>query len=404
MARLLARGPRRGRPRLLVVVGPHPQRRRRATWCRRATRPRDEMVELCPASRRATRARRSSSSPWSGPLRADGRVELMADMSVAAQRPLNWNVLHRQRQRTWPTAGRSSRPATRPRARRQGRRAHRCPHELRRAAVVRVRLRARRHARVGGVMLAAPRREAGAVPATRRRAAALNELAQRPTTRCAALANWAQQVIYDVVAPENRAVRGPHRRRDRRGAGPRPVGRAVRHRASPTSCTPASAPPPAPETDDDWKARVEVWRDQRAVIGASDAGAHLDLLATFNYATVHARQGRARAQAAAARGGHPPHHRRARPALRAQRPGPAGQEGWHADVVVLDPATVGEPDDVAMRFDLPGGAGRLYAEADGIDHVLVEAVRPSSATASSRPTARARCCAPAATRTHAELA
>ena len=44
--------------------------------------------------------------------------------------------------------------------------------------------------------------------------------------------------------------------------------------------------PAAPETDDDWRARVEIWRDSRAVIGASDAGAHLDLLASFNYATV----------------------------------------------------------------------------------------------------------------------
>ena len=43
---------------------------------------------------------------------------------------------------------------------------------------------------------------------------------------------------------------------------------------------------PRVETDDDWKARVEIWRDGRAVIGASDAGAHLDLLASFNYATV----------------------------------------------------------------------------------------------------------------------
>jgi N-acyl-D-aspartate/D-glutamate deacylase len=38
--------------------------------------------------------------------------------------------------------------------------------------------------------------------------------------------------------------------------------------------------------------------------------------------------------------------------------------------VVIDPATVGA-DDPTMRFDLPGGAGRLYAGSHGVEHVLV---------------------------------
>ena len=45
-------------------------------------------------------------------------------------------------------------------------------------------------------------------------------------------------------------------------------------------------------------------------------------------------------------------------------------EGWHADVVVLDPDD-DRPQEVRMRFDLPTGAPRLYGGADGIDHVLV---------------------------------
>lgn len=45
-------------------------------------------------------------------------------------------------------------------------------------------------------------------------------------------------------------------------------------------------------------------------------------------------------------------------------------EGSYADLVVLDPATVASHE-VAMRYDLPGGAGRLYAESEGIDHVVV---------------------------------
>ncbi|HEX6787050.1 MAG TPA: D-aminoacylase, partial [Acidimicrobiales bacterium] len=39
----------------------------------------------------------------------------------------------------------------------------------------------------------------------------------------------------------------------------------------------------------------------------------------------------------------------------------------------LDPETIG-PGPVHTRFDLPGGAGRIYGEAEGITHVLVNGI------------------------------
>jgi N-acyl-D-aspartate/D-glutamate deacylase len=48
-------------------------------------------------------------------------------------------------------------------------------------------------------------------------------------------------------------------------------------------------------------------------------------------------------------------------------------EGFAADLVVLDPATVGsEP--IVEVFDLPGGCERLYGQATGIHRVLVNGV------------------------------
>lgn len=126
---------------------------------------------------------------------------------------------------------------------------------------------------------------------------------------------------------------------------------------------------PAPESPSDWEARKRVWTDDRTLIGASDAGAHLDLLTTFGYTTWFLERAVREQELLTLE--HAVHLLTAAPAALygIERRGVVA-EGNHADLVVLDPATVAMGE-VVTRFDLPGGAGRLYADAIGIDHVVV---------------------------------
>ena len=126
---------------------------------------------------------------------------------------------------------------------------------------------------------------------------------------------------------------------------------------------------PAVDSDDDWKARIEVWRDRRALIGASDAGAHLDLLASFNYATeVLGNAVRERKLLSLEEAIHLITDVPAQ--LYGLKERGRVTEGWQADVVVLDPRRSAATT-CGCGWTCPGGAGRLYAEADGIEHVLV---------------------------------
>jgi N-acyl-D-aspartate/D-glutamate deacylase len=180
--------------------------------------------------------------------------------------------------------------------------------------------------------------------------------------------DWEKMVIYDVESPDNEPYRG------------RTVGEIAAEQgrtAWDTLCDIALADElltsfgtrPPVETDDDWKARVEIWRDWRAVIGGSDAGAHVDMLASFNYPSIVLGEAvRRRGLLSIEEGVNLITDVPARLYGLVERG--RLREGWHADVVVFDPATVGT-EQVSMRRDLPGGAGRLYAGASGVEHVLV---------------------------------
>jgi N-acyl-D-aspartate/D-glutamate deacylase len=131
-------------------------------------------------------------------------------------------------------------------------------------------------------------------------------------------------------------------------------------------------PPSSGDAPEDWQARGRAWLDDRTVVGASDAGAHLDMIDTFALSTQVLGNGVRRHGVVSLEEG-----------VRQLTDVPARlyglrdrgrvQTGMHADLVVFDPDAI-DCGPTYTRFDLPAGAGRLYADASGIDHVLVGGV------------------------------
>lgn len=123
--------------------------------------------------------------------------------------------------------------------------------------------------------------------------------------------------------------------------------------------------------DDDacWEERVKLWRDPRVVVGGSDAGAHLDMMHAFSYSTrliteaVLARQLLTMEEAI--------HMLTAVPAAlyRVHDRGTV-EVGKQADLVLFQPDELAIEDPQVVH-DLPGGGWRLTAGAPGLDGVWV---------------------------------
>jgi N-acyl-D-aspartate/D-glutamate deacylase len=130
--------------------------------------------------------------------------------------------------------------------------------------------------------------------------------------------------------------------------------------------------PPMHVTDADWALRSSLLRDPRVIVGGSDAGAHLDMFVGATYTTsmlseVVRERGLLPLEDAV-------HLITDVPArLYGLRDRGRVAEGWIADLTVFDPRTVGNRPAVTVH-DLPGGSSRLVAEATGIPHVVVNGV------------------------------
>ena len=294
------------------------------------------------------------------------QADLLASLSVAAQRPLNWNVL-RITVKELAEANEALRQSDH--AKSKGGKVV--------GLTMPIPSRARFSFFTGFVLNALPgwgevlglpveqRVVALRDPAVRQR---LFESAPSAPGPMKEISEWDRRVITQTFTPRTKKYEGRVVADIAREEGKTPFDALLDIVCADNLLTMFTRLPSAPAADD-WKLTVEACRTGRTMIGASDAGAHLDFTAYFDYPVYVIEQ-------AVRRYGVLELEEAVQmlTSIPADLYGLRGRgrlaEGAHGDVVVFDADSVASGT-IGMRFDLPAGAGRLYAEPEGVSHVLV---------------------------------
>ncbi len=327
----------------------------------------DELLALCEETGRHEGTTLEGIVPGCLDRFADDEIDLLGRLSAAANRPLNWNVLTVD-----------------------SREADRAPRQL--SAYDRARELGGRVVALTmpvlvpmnmnfltfcGIWLLPGWQETLSVPVEERiarlkdpevRARLLEASHSQEAGVYRRLADWEDYVIGDTFAPENA------------GYSNRVVKDIAAERGTEAFDTLLDIviaddlrtvlwPAPRDKDPASWQMRTEVWNDPRAMIGGSDAGAHLDRMCGATYPTRFLGdmlRGRKLIPVEKA-----VHLMTQVPAeLFGLRDRGTLEVGKLADIVVIDPDTVGS-ENAHMVADLPGGCERLTAGSFGVERVLV---------------------------------